>query len=101
MAGRKQVISARIGATAASSARSFLVIPAENRKRLPFSSRWKQIGVADWRRVAVPVAVDGEPRRAPGWNVVPGSSHNQPQGCVETVDLDVNPSSPYNPKDRL
>jgi len=27
-----------------------------------------------------------------------GSSHNQPQGCVETVDLDVNPSSPYRPK---
>ena len=30
-----------------------------------------------------------------------GSSHNQPQGCVEIVDLDVNPSSPYNPRRRL
>jgi hypothetical protein len=27
-----------------------------------------------------------------------GSSHSQPQGCVEVVDLDVNPASPYNPK---
>jgi hypothetical protein len=27
-----------------------------------------------------------------------GSIHTQPQHCVETVDLDVNPSSPYRPK---
>jgi hypothetical protein len=26
-----------------------------------------------------------------------GSSHTQPQGCVEVVDLDANPSSPYHP----
>jgi hypothetical protein len=30
-----------------------------------------------------------------------GSSHTQPQGCVEIVDLDVNPSSPYDPKRRF
>ena len=30
-----------------------------------------------------------------------GSSHKEPQGCVEIVDLDVNPSSPYNPRRRL
>jgi uncharacterized protein (DUF4415 family) len=30
-----------------------------------------------------------------------GDRHNQPQGCVEIVDLDVNPDSPYNPKRRL
>ena len=30
-----------------------------------------------------------------------GSSHTQPQGCVEIVELDVNPSSPYSPKRRL
>jgi len=28
-------------------------------------------------------------------------SHTQPQGCVEIVDLDVNPASPYAPKRRL
>jgi hypothetical protein len=26
-----------------------------------------------------------------------GDGHARPQGCVETADLDVNPSSPYNP----
>jgi hypothetical protein len=30
-----------------------------------------------------------------------GSSHTQPQGCVEIVDLDVNPDSPYRPKRAL
>jgi fatty-acyl-CoA synthase len=29
-----------------------------------------------------------------------GSSHRKPQGCVEIVDIDVNPSSPYDPKRR-
>jgi hypothetical protein len=33
------------------------------------------------------------------WRV--GDSHNRPQGCVEIVDLDVNPASPYNPRRRL
>jgi hypothetical protein len=27
-----------------------------------------------------------------------GDSHTQPQGCVEIVDLDANPASPYSPK---
>jgi hypothetical protein len=27
--------------------------------------------------------------------------HDQPQDCVEIVDLDVNPASPYNPMRRL
>ena len=31
---------------------------------------------------------------------IAGSSHSRPQGCVEIVDLDVNPSSPYRPKRR-
>ena len=30
-----------------------------------------------------------------------GDRHDQPQGCVEIVDLDVNPESPYNPRRRL
>lgn len=30
-----------------------------------------------------------------------GQSHRQPQGCVEIVDLDVNPNSPYRPRRRL
>jgi len=31
---------------------------------------------------------------------ISGASHTQPQGCVEIVDLDVNPQSPYHPKRR-
>jgi hypothetical protein len=27
-----------------------------------------------------------------------GDSHSQPSNCVEDVDLDVNPASPYNPR---
>jgi len=30
-----------------------------------------------------------------------GDSHATPQGCVEIVDLDVNPASPYSPKRRI
>ena len=30
-----------------------------------------------------------------------GTRHTQPQGCVEDVDIDVNPDSPYAPKRRL
>jgi hypothetical protein len=27
-----------------------------------------------------------------------GSSHRQLQGCIDIVDIDINPDSPYNPK---
>jgi hypothetical protein len=30
-----------------------------------------------------------------------GSRHIQPQGCVQVVDIDVNPESPYRPKRRI
>ena len=30
-----------------------------------------------------------------------GTRHTQPQGCVENVEFDVNPFSPYKPKGRL
>jgi hypothetical protein len=30
-----------------------------------------------------------------------GDSHTQRQRCVDIVDLDVNPASPYNPRRRL
>jgi hypothetical protein len=30
-----------------------------------------------------------------------GDGHARPQGCVEIVDLDVNPASPYKPKRSL
>ena len=30
-----------------------------------------------------------------------GDSHARPQGCVENVDLDINPASPYDPRRAL
>ncbi|HLH51874.1 MAG TPA: hypothetical protein VKV96_21235 [Roseiarcus sp.] len=30
-----------------------------------------------------------------------GAGHSRPQGCVEEVDLDINPNSPYHPKRRI
>jgi hypothetical protein len=52
----------------------------------------------EWRCLWLSKVSDVELRDGP-WHA--GSSHTQPQGCVEIVDLDVNPSSPYKPKRRL
>ena len=52
----------------------------------------------NWRCLALPEVSDVELRDGP-WHA--GSSHRQPQSCVEIVDLDVNPSSPYKPRRRL
>ena len=52
----------------------------------------------EWRCLSLSKVSDVELRNGP-WFA--GTSHTQPQGCVETVDLDVNPSSPYRPKRRL
>jgi hypothetical protein len=49
----------------------------------------------EWRCLWVSKASDIQLLDGP-W--IAGSSHTQPQGCVESVDLDVNPSSPYRPK---
>jgi hypothetical protein len=49
----------------------------------------------EWRCLWLSKVIDVQLREGP-WFV--GSSHTKPQGCVEIVDLDVNPSSPYHPK---
>ena len=51
----------------------------------------------EWRCLWMSKVSNFELRDGP-WFV--GSSHTQPQGCVEVVDLDVNPSSPYHPRRR-
>jgi hypothetical protein len=51
----------------------------------------------EWRCLWMSKVTNVELRDGP-WFV--GASHTQPQGCVEVVDLDVNPSSPYHPKRR-
>ena len=52
----------------------------------------------EWRCLWLGKVSDAHLRDGP-WFA--GSSHSQPQGCVEIVDLDINPSSPYRPKRRL
>jgi len=49
----------------------------------------------EWRCLWLSKVSDAELCAGP-W--IAGSSHTRPQGCVEVVDLDVNPSSPYDPK---
>jgi hypothetical protein len=49
----------------------------------------------EWRCLWLSKVSDVHLRDGP-W--LSGSSHSQPQGCVEVVDLDVNPASPYKPK---
>jgi hypothetical protein len=51
-----------------------------------------------WRCLDLAKVSDIQLRDGP-WHA--GSSHQRPQSCVETVDLDVNPSSPYGRRRRL
>jgi hypothetical protein len=48
-----------------------------------------------WRCLRLSKVNDIQLRDGP-W--IAGSGHTQPQGCVEVVDLDVNPESPYRPR---
>jgi hypothetical protein len=51
----------------------------------------------EWRCLHLSNVSDVKLRDGP-W--LAGSSHKQLQGCVDSVDLDVNPRSPYRPKRR-
>ena len=52
----------------------------------------------DWKRLFLAKVSNVQLRDGP-WHA--GDSHTQRQRCVEDVDIDVNPASPYNPKRRL
>jgi hypothetical protein len=62
----------------------------ESSSALPREGIWKCFDVSKMEAVKLR---DG-PWRA-------GTAHRQSQTCVESVDLDVNPESPYRPKRRL
>lgn len=62
----------------------------ESRSGLPPAGQWRCLFLHKVSNVRL--------RKGP-WHA--GDAHTQPQGCVEIVDLDVNPSSPYNPARRL
>ena len=61
-----------------------------SRSGLPRGGEWRCLWLA---RVSEAELHDGP------W--IAGSAHTQPQGCVEVVDLDVNPDSPYRPRRTL
>jgi len=52
----------------------------------------------EWRCLFLSEVSEIELRDGP-WTS--GSRHTQPSTCVEEVDLDVNPDSPYGPKRRI
>ena len=52
----------------------------------------------EWRCLTLSMVSDIELRDGP-W--VTGGSHSASQSCVEVVDFDVNPDSPYSPTGRL
>jgi uncharacterized protein (DUF4415 family) len=62
----------------------------ESEKGLPPGGQWRCLWLSKVGNILL--------RNGP-WHA--GDHHNQPQGCVEIVDLDVNPASPYNPKRHL
>jgi uncharacterized protein YutE (UPF0331/DUF86 family) len=62
----------------------------DSRSGLPPGGEWKCL----WLFKVTDVQLRGG-----AWHA--GSGHSQKQTCVEVVDLDVNPDSPYNPKRRL
>jgi hypothetical protein len=57
---------------------------------LPPGGQWRCLWLSEVRNVCL--------RDGPWFG---GDRHSQPQDCVELVDLDVNPASPYNPKRRF
>jgi hypothetical protein len=59
-------------------------------KGLPPGGQWKCFDLAKMTEVELRV---GE------WHV--GTHHRQPQHCIDEVDLDINPESPYAPRRRL
>jgi hypothetical protein len=59
----------------------------ESSGHLPRGGEWRCLSLA---RVENPELREG------AWHA--GDSHSQPQACVEDVDMDVNPDSPYHPR---
>jgi hypothetical protein len=59
----------------------------ESSSGLPSEGQWKCLRVAEMR--------DVELRRGKWYS---GTQHRERQTCVEVVDLDVNPRSPYRPR---
>jgi hypothetical protein len=62
----------------------------QSKSGLPPGGEWRCLSLSKVRNVRL---CDGP------WHA--GSRHTWPQPCVEIVDIDVNPSSPYRPRRKL
>lgn len=101
MAGRKQVLCTYdgyprevcpviLGHSKGREAALVYQFAGGSRSGLPKGGQWKCFSLSK----ASGVRLRDGPWRA-------GSSHRRPQSCVEIVDLDVNPDSPYDPLRRF
>jgi len=61
-----------------------------NEKGEPMRGQWKCLILAEVSDVQL---------RDGAWHA--GESHARPQSCIDDVDLDVNPDSPYRPRRKL
>jgi hypothetical protein len=62
----------------------------ESTRKLPSGGDWRCLDLDKVRKARL---------RSGRWHS--GTTHNRPQGCVEDVDLDVNPASPYRPRRKI
>ena len=62
----------------------------DSRSGLPAGGEWRCLFLSEVSEIQL---LDGP------W--ISGSRHTQPSSCVEEVDLDVNPASPYRPKRKI
>ena len=101
MAGRKQILCVYdgyprelcaivLGHTKGQEVALVYQFGGGSKGRLPAGGQWKCLHLS---KVSDATLRDG-PWRS-------GSGHQRAQTCVETVDLDVNPDSPYKPRRHL
>jgi hypothetical protein len=84
---RRELCPIILGHTKGQEAALVYQFAGESRSGLPPGGQWKCLRLAKASEVRL--------REGP-WFA--GDSHQQAQSCVEDVDLDVNPSSPYRPR---
>jgi hypothetical protein len=86
---RRELYPIILGHTKGEEAALVYQFAGGGRSELPPDGQWKCLRLAK---------VSGVQLREGAWR--DGASHHRAQVCVEVVDLDANPASPYNPRRR-
>ncbi|HEY1561534.1 MAG TPA: hypothetical protein VGF71_11680 [Caulobacteraceae bacterium] len=84
---RRELCPVILGHTKGEEAALVYQFAGESRSGLPAGGSWKCLRLAKTGDVQL---------REGAW--IAGDSHQRAQACVEDVDFDVNPESPYNPR---